>query len=883
MSPTPCPACQSPIPKAAPAGLCPTCVLRGAAQEAQSFARGAPSLDEIATAFPKIEVLECIGQGGMGFVYKVRQPDLDRIVALKILSPELSRDPTFAERFTREARTLAKLHHPNIVTIFEHGQSGGHFYLLMEYVKGMNLRQLMRAGRFSPEQALAIVPGICDALQAAHGQGIWHRDIKPENILLDHLGKVKIVDFGIALIAGDPRHNFTLTATGNALGSAAYMAPEQHEKPHQVDHRADIYSLGVVIYEMLTGELPLGRFPLPSQRAAVSARIDDIVLQTLEKERELRQQSAEQVKTEFGSTSPSPTPGEGNTASAPLPPATATRRVVASVGMLVGGLALAGAGMLVSGFAFVIGAAFSAIGFAGCLWSLYDMKRVGFSGPVRWLLISLTIIPLCIGAFILTINYASEPFSLRFKGGVLLLAATAFGMAAGMYWLAMLLGRSSAVTTRKSRWLAAGSMTLAVTSSAFGILQAKRIDGHWPYSGVRESATIKWDSASSMSDEEILQRLQKASGKYVDDYEFSIGNSQIEATVYRSSNSPNVEEDPFDYPSKHLGIVYQNFIHGLTADQFPTTLPRPAIEMEDRPTDSGLLTAQVVLPLALGALFACLVGGAAFWIHCGSVLVMISILAMLPAWPQGSESPRIVPEPPVSLHSDVRVAGTTSERWSITETSNDGPPSHPLFVEGTLTSNTSRGGRYGALTYHAGSHPLFVIIKQDHIHSHHWGSQLGRTWGWIDSVRYLFDENESLSIGERVYDLKQGRTFFQEAGGTIRQLLGRPEKVLHGPELLSFVESLRASIVMIDTLEAARNGNMGLFGKGLSSSFRAVLEKEGGFQDGGDFAHAAFVGVDLVDEQTADAVVRTNTQPFVRFTIRMIIEEGEWKITEHGL
>jgi serine/threonine protein kinase len=156
----------------------------------------------------------------------------------------------------------------------------------------------MRAGRFKPEQALAIVPGICDALQAAHAQGIWHRDIKPENILLDKEGKVKIADFGIARIVGDPQRDFTLTRTGNALGSISYMAPEQHEKPHDVDHRADIYSLGVVIYEMLTGELPLGRFPAPSQKAAVDARIDEIVFKTLEKERGLRQQSANEVKTD---------------------------------------------------------------------------------------------------------------------------------------------------------------------------------------------------------------------------------------------------------------------------------------------------------------------------------------------------------------------------------------------------------------------------------------------------------------------------------------------------------------------------------------------------------------------------------------------------------
>lgn len=293
-----CPTCHTAIPDHAPGGFCPACLLRDA-DDHSTLGRLAPSVDEISVAFPQWEIVSLIGEGGMGFVYQVRQPALDRIVALKILSPELSRDPAFAERFAREARVLGKLNHPNIVTVFESGESGGFFYLVMEFVDGVNLRQAMRAGRFTPQQALAVVPGICDALQAAHAQGVWHRDIKPENILLDAQGNVKIVDFGIARLVGDPRRDFTLTRTGAALGSAAYMAPEQHEKPHDVDHRADIYSLGVVIYEMLTGELPLGRFPAPSAKAAVDARIDEIVFRTLEKEREMRQQSATEVKTEM--------------------------------------------------------------------------------------------------------------------------------------------------------------------------------------------------------------------------------------------------------------------------------------------------------------------------------------------------------------------------------------------------------------------------------------------------------------------------------------------------------------------------------------------------------------------------------------------------------
>ena len=375
-----CPTCHLPIPPTAPGGFCPACVLRDA-DEPPPSGRPVPSMAEVTAAFPQFEILSLIGQGGMGSVFKVRQPGLDRVVALKILCPELGRDPAFAERFAREARVLAKLNHPNIVTVFEHGEADGYFYLLMEYVDGVNLRQAMRAGRFTPEQALAVVPGICDALQAAHAQGIWHRDIKPENILLDAQGAVKIVDFGIARLIGDPARDFTLTCTGAALGSAPYMAPEQHEKPHQVDHRADIYSLGVVIYEMLTGELPLGRFPAPSQRAAVSARIDEIVFQTLEKERELRQQSANEVKTdvhramrpEVGATGPRSAPALTSMGSLGLE--SAFRTVAWSVGLWIGGIAALVAGIFTSPLLLGLGCVAAVLGLAGSGWTLLRIRR----------------------------------------------------------------------------------------------------------------------------------------------------------------------------------------------------------------------------------------------------------------------------------------------------------------------------------------------------------------------------------------------------------------------------------------------------------------------------------------------------------------------------
>jgi len=238
----------------------------------------------------------------MGCVYRVRERDSGRISALKVLPRELTADPAFVERFEREARTLSRLRHPHIVCVHGFGQAGGFCFLLMEFVDGASLRQALRSGRFTPQQALALIPPICEALQAAHAQGVLHRDIKPENLLLDAEGRVKIADFGIAKLLEGPGASageaYTLTRTGARIGTPHYMAPEQVETPDQVDHRADIYSLGVVFYELLTGELPLGRFPAPSIKAGLDARVDDIVFRALAKERELRQQSADQVKAE---------------------------------------------------------------------------------------------------------------------------------------------------------------------------------------------------------------------------------------------------------------------------------------------------------------------------------------------------------------------------------------------------------------------------------------------------------------------------------------------------------------------------------------------------------------------------------------------------------
>ncbi|WP_341403388.1 serine/threonine-protein kinase [Luteolibacter soli] len=271
-----------------------------------AVAAAGPELEQVASAFPQFEVLGQIGRGGMGSVFKVRQPKLNRLAALKLLPDSLAADPAFAGRFEREAQVLARLNHPNIVAVYDYGQAEGFFYLLMEFVDGVNLRQAMKVSRFTPEQALGIVPKICEALQFAHDEGVLHRDIKPENLLLDSRGRVKLADFGIAKLAAEAEiphgsesvgHSL-LTQAGAALGTPSYMAPEQRDRPSDVDHRADIYSLGVVFYELLTGELPQQSFTAPSTKSAADPRVDAIVRQALEKDPHSRQRSAGELRTQ---------------------------------------------------------------------------------------------------------------------------------------------------------------------------------------------------------------------------------------------------------------------------------------------------------------------------------------------------------------------------------------------------------------------------------------------------------------------------------------------------------------------------------------------------------------------------------------------------------
>jgi predicted Ser/Thr protein kinase len=320
IDPRVCPRCQTPLAADAPAGLCPACLFQEGlrtdsaaseqASESGSRARFVPPTPaELAELFPQLEILELIGYGGMGAVYKARQRTLERLVALKILPPALAEAPSFSERFSREARTMARLCHPHIVWLLEFGECQRMPYLVMEYVEGTNLRQAMRGARLQPREALAIVPQICEALAYAHDAGVIHRDIKPENILLDRKGSVKIADFGLAKLVSPGTPGSSITGSQQALGTPHYMAPEQLEHPQRVDKRADIYALGVVFYEMLTGELPLGRFAPPSSKAAVDVRLDEVIHKALEKEPERRYQSAVEVQSDVAEiSSEAPTP-----------------------------------------------------------------------------------------------------------------------------------------------------------------------------------------------------------------------------------------------------------------------------------------------------------------------------------------------------------------------------------------------------------------------------------------------------------------------------------------------------------------------------------------------------------------------------------------------
>ncbi|HEV3026065.1 MAG TPA: serine/threonine-protein kinase, partial [Planctomycetota bacterium] len=281
-----CPRCKAPVDGEVLqklGGLCPRCLLK--------------FTEELeAPAFPGLDIVGVLGRGGMGIVYKALETAGGRPVALKILSPRFAASPEFVERFTREARALSQLSHPDIVSIESSGIHDGVPYLVMEYVEGNSLRKEIRKGRLSISRAIEIAGQVCEAIQYAHSRGVIHRDIKPENILIRPDGRVKIADFGLAKLS--TADQATLTLTQAVMGTPHYMAPEQLDPKAGVDERSDLFSLGVVFYEMLTGELPIGRFKPPSAIGA-DLRVDSIVLDLLERNPEDRIPTAKELRRQL--------------------------------------------------------------------------------------------------------------------------------------------------------------------------------------------------------------------------------------------------------------------------------------------------------------------------------------------------------------------------------------------------------------------------------------------------------------------------------------------------------------------------------------------------------------------------------------------------------
>jgi len=255
-----------------------------------------PAPDELTRMMPDGSCVldEMIGMGGMGAVYRGRQVRLDRAVAVKILHRSHGGEYAYPERFQREAQALARMSHPNIVAVHDFGMVGDYLYYVMEYLEGTDLHRLLAQGRPPVAQTLHVISSVCDALDYAHSQGLVHRDIKPANILIAADGRVKVADFGLA--KRFDQNETLLTRTNMTLGTPDYAAPEQYNTSTQIDHRADIYALGVVFYQMLTGQVPRGAWQPPSVLAGTDPRLDAVIVRALMPDRQQRHPNAAAFK-----------------------------------------------------------------------------------------------------------------------------------------------------------------------------------------------------------------------------------------------------------------------------------------------------------------------------------------------------------------------------------------------------------------------------------------------------------------------------------------------------------------------------------------------------------------------------------------------------------
>ncbi len=343
-----CNRCGAEVPANAPGAICPACLIEQGKSSGVTPISGylAPPLaiKDLQALFPQLEILEFIGSGGMGGVYRARQPQLERDVALKLI--RLGEAPERHERFLREGKALAQLNHPNIVQVYDSGVTDGLGYFVMEYVDGQSLQAILREETLSPEEAEDCVRQLCQALQYAHNRGITHRDIKPGNILMATDGQVKIADFGLSKALETVPSGFHLTLSQEQVGTPYYMAPEQRMPSQEADHRADLYALGVVYYEMLTGRLPIGRVEKPSVHCNIDPRLDDLVLGAMDTNPDKRPKSAEAFREKLESiaksppTKPKPLPNKARPVQSARPHIRAALWALSTGGMLglLGGL-----------------------------------------------------------------------------------------------------------------------------------------------------------------------------------------------------------------------------------------------------------------------------------------------------------------------------------------------------------------------------------------------------------------------------------------------------------------------------------------------------------------------------------------------------------------
>ncbi|MEZ5386337.1 MAG: protein kinase [Prosthecobacter sp.] len=260
-----------------------------------------PTLEEMQAMLPQYRFVSLLGRGGMGAVYKAVQTSLDREVAVKVLPGDLidDTDAQFAERFKNEARTMAKMNHPAIVSLWDFGEtSTGLLFIVMEFIDGTDVSaMIISQGRLPEDYALSITAHVCDALQYAHSHGVIHRDIKPANILINMDGAVKVADFGLAKQSDAGLSG--LTKTNMAMGTPDFVAPEALSPGTVVDGRADLYAVGVMLFQMLSGEIPRGMWTLPGAKIGTDPRFDAIINKAMQPDRELRYQTAAEIRADL--------------------------------------------------------------------------------------------------------------------------------------------------------------------------------------------------------------------------------------------------------------------------------------------------------------------------------------------------------------------------------------------------------------------------------------------------------------------------------------------------------------------------------------------------------------------------------------------------------